>query len=230
MLLLTFGSHQSIWMPMYDFMQLVVCCAFINVTYPPNLLYSIKSSLISAFTFLPNFFGNSFTKAMYDKDYNNNNIYSLMQDAAFLRVLGSLYFIVVMLIVILIFIGILSKRSPTKEIKKWAKHFLRELFWKKHVHGLIYILFLPVFLLGIYDMSIYNYLGSSFIQIFSIISSFLFMITFLIVVIYFAYKMRKIVKEYPIAYLMIQKAYNFILYQKTVLVENQNHYFTHEKN
>lgn len=29
---------------------------------------------------------------------------------------------------------------------------------------------------------------------------------------------------------MIQKAYNFILYQKTVLLNNNNHFFTHEKN
>lgn len=44
------------------------------------------------------------------------------------------------------------------------------------------------------------------------------MITFFVILIYFTYKVRKLVKDYPIAYLMIQKAYNFIAYQKTVLV------------
>jgi hypothetical protein len=73
-------------------------------------------------------------------------------------------------------------------------------------------------MLGIYDMSIYSYLGSASIQIFSILSSFLFMIFFLVVVIFFAYKLRRLAKDYPIAYLMIQKAYNFIAYQKTVLI------------
>jgi len=44
------------------------------------------------------------------------------------------------------------------------------------------------------------------------------MVTFFIIVIYFTYKIRKLAKDYPIAYLMIQKAYNFIVYQKKVLV------------
>jgi hypothetical protein len=81
-------------------------------------------------------------------------------------------------------------------------------------------------MLGIYDTSIYGYLGTSGIQIFSIVSSYIFMITFVVIVLYFAYKLRKLVKDYPIAYLMIQKAYNFIAYQKTVLVENKYNYFT----
>jgi hypothetical protein len=103
-------------------------------------------------------------------------------------------------------------------VKKWAKSFLKEIFWKKHLHGLVYILFLPVFMLGVYNMTIYGYLASSALQIFSILSTYLFMVTFLIVVIYFTYKMRKIAKDFPVAYLMMQKAYNFIVYQKTVLV------------
>jgi hypothetical protein len=37
-----------------------------------------------------------------------------MKDAAFLRVMGSIYFILLMLIVVLIVIGILSKKAPTK--------------------------------------------------------------------------------------------------------------------
>lgn len=35
---------------------------------------------------------------------------------------------------------------------------------------------------------------------------------------YFAYKIRKLTKDYPIAYLMMQKAYNFILNQPIVLI------------
>ena len=79
-------------------------------------------------------------------------------------------------------------------------------------------------------MSIYGYLGTSAIQIFSILSSFIFMLLFLVIVVYFAYRLRRLAKDYPIAYLMIQKAYNFVLFQKTVLVRNKNHYFGFEKN
>lgn len=132
--------------------------------------------------------------------------------------MGSIYFILMMLVIVLVIIGVLSKKSPHKEIKKWAKSFIRERFWRVHLHGFVYILFLPVFFLGIYNMSIYSYLGTSFIQVFSIMSTYIFMIAFLAAIVYFTYKIWKIVKEYPVAYLMIQKAYNFIIYQKTVLI------------
>jgi len=79
-------------------------------------------------------------------------------------------------------------------------------------------LFLPVFAFAIFDMRIYSYLGKGSIQIFSILSSWVFMILFLIVIAYFGYRLRKIIKDSPLTYLMIQKAYNFITYQKTVLI------------
>ncbi len=44
------------------------------------------------------------------------------------------------------------------------------------------------------------------------------MIGMLIPIIYWLYKMRKIIKTHPVIYLMLQKAYNFILYQDTVLI------------
>lgn len=56
------------------------------------------------------------------------------------------------------------------------------------------------------------------------------MILFVVVVFYTVYKLRKLTVDHPIGYLMLQKAYNFILLQKTVLVENGNHHFTHDKN
>jgi hypothetical protein len=60
LLLFTFGTQQSIWMPMFDFMQLCMAIILINVSFPPNLLYSVKSCFVSAFKFLPNFFSSSF--------------------------------------------------------------------------------------------------------------------------------------------------------------------------
>lgn len=66
-------------------------------------------------------------------------------------------------------------------------------------------------------MQLYSYFRSQAIQGFSIFSSYLFMTLFLIPVVYWTYKIRKIVKAHPIVYLMLQKAYNFVLYQETVI-------------
>ena len=41
LLLFTFGTEHSIWMPIYDFMQIIMLFIFININYPPNLLYSV---------------------------------------------------------------------------------------------------------------------------------------------------------------------------------------------
>lgn len=114
LLLFAFGTHHSTWMPMYDFMQSIMIIVFINVTLPPNLLYSVKSSMKSAFTFLPSFFSSAFDSPPYNKEYNNNNIYSLMKDAAFLRVIGSIFFVLLMLVVFMVIVGILSKKAPRK--------------------------------------------------------------------------------------------------------------------
>lgn len=66
LLIITFGQQHSIWMPMYDFMQLVMALILININYPPNLMYSIFSSFTSALTFLPNFFTSKYTTAAYN--------------------------------------------------------------------------------------------------------------------------------------------------------------------
>jgi hypothetical protein len=125
LLLLTFGAQHSIWMPMYDFMQYVLCLVLVNISYPPNLLYSLRSALASALSFLPNFFSGSFEKASFSPSTNNNNIYSLMEDGAFLRVMGHLYFVLLVLALFLGVVLILTKKAPSKEIKKWAKGFIR---------------------------------------------------------------------------------------------------------
>ena len=65
LLIFTFGTHQSIWMPIYDFMQFIMGLILVNITFPPNLLYSIRSSLASAFTFLPNYFGSLYSDAPF---------------------------------------------------------------------------------------------------------------------------------------------------------------------
>lgn len=215
---------------MYDLMQLFMMLIFVNSNYPPNLLYCIYKSFGSALTFIPNMFSKAFGQAAYNSSLINNNIYSIMQDASFLRIFGHLYTILIVLVVYLVVILVLSKKSPTKEVKKWAKSFIKETFWKKHLHALVYLFFLPVLAFWIFDMRLYSYLGTSSVQSFSIFSSFIFSILFLIAIVVFCYKLRKIAKDSPTTYLMIQKAYNFIVYQKIVKIDNKNNYFKHENN
>ena len=62
---------------MYDYMQLTMVLILVNVTFPPNLLYSIQRLMGAAFTFLPNMFKAAYSHAIYNEKYLNNNIYSL---------------------------------------------------------------------------------------------------------------------------------------------------------
>jgi hypothetical protein len=114
LLLLTFWTNHSIWMPMYDFMQMIMVLIFVNGNYPPNLLYSVYKTFGSALTFMPSFFSSAFKQAAYNAGLINNNIYSLMQDAAFLRVLGPLYTFLIVVIAVLLVVLLVSKKSPTK--------------------------------------------------------------------------------------------------------------------
>lgn len=194
LLLLTFWTDHSIWMPMYDFMQLMMVMIFVNVGYPPNLMYSLKQSFAAVFAFLPNFFTSYFSQAVYDPKKLNNNIYSVMQDSAFLRVMGHLYLLLALFLASVALIWAMSKKLPHKEGKKWAKDWLKETFWRKHLHGLTYLFFLPVFAWGIFNMRLYKYLGSSSISIFSIVSSYLFMGLLLSAVVYFCVRLKRVVK------------------------------------
>lgn len=121
LLILTFGMDHSIWMPTYDYLQLIMALILVNINFPPDLMYSIYRTFASCLSFLPNFFVNSFSQAFYDPLKINNNIYSTMQDSSFLRVMGHLYFILIVLCIVFLIMFILSKKSPNKELKKWCK-------------------------------------------------------------------------------------------------------------
>lgn len=121
LLLFTFGLDHSIWMPMYDYLQLIMALILVNVNYPPDLLASVFKTFASTFSFLPNFFAKSFSPVVFNKSYINNNIYSVILDSSFLRVLGHLYFILLMLGIVMAVIFILSKKCFYKPLKKWCK-------------------------------------------------------------------------------------------------------------
>ena len=123
-----------------------------------------------------------------------------------------------MLGVVLLVTGILTKKAPAKSVKKWAKGFFFETFWKKHLHGIVYILFLPILVVTIFGLRLYPYFDTSAIHGFSIFSSWLFMVAVLVFLVVAAYKLRTWITSHPTMYLILRKAYNFIQFQEWVLV------------
>lgn len=56
------------------------------------------------------------------------------------------------------------------------------------------------------------------------------MVSLLAVTSYFAFKIKRLISQHPNTYLMLQKAYNFITFQKIVLINNSIHHFMEDKN
>lgn len=79
---------------------------------------------------------------------------------------------------------------------------------RRDLHGLVYLFFLPT--LTISFMKIRDYNAKTAIEGFSIFSSWLFMIPMIALPIYYAYKIFKLVREYPTTYAMLKKAYEYI--------------------
>jgi hypothetical protein len=153
----------------------------------------------------------------------NSSVYSIIGDFTFLRTMGHLYFIFLIVGILLLAAFVMSRKFFWKPLKKWGKPFIREIFWKKHLYNIVHILFLPTFLIGFLNFRDYK-VKSSIIG-FSIFSSYIFMIGFIAVIVYILYKLKKLATDNPITYLMLQKAYNFITLQKIVLLDNDIHHF-----
>lgn len=163
LLFMTFWTEHSLWMPIFDYMQMVFVLFFVNIILPPNPTYVLSTFRYSFLSWLPNFFSSAMPRARINAGINDS-ILSILGDLIFLRTMGFIYVIMVILIVVLIVIFIFSKKMPefmkNYGLKKWAKRFIRETFWKKHLHGLMYFLFLPVLLfsvMGIREYSLTNY-------------------------------------------------------------------------
>jgi hypothetical protein len=78
----------------------------------------------------------------------NSSVYSIIGDFTFLRTMGQLYFILLVVGIVLLNSFVMSRKFFWKPIKKWAKPFIREIFWKKHLYNIVHILFLPTFLIA----------------------------------------------------------------------------------
>lgn len=110
---------------MIDFMQILFAIFLVNVVLPPTTSYALGTFKLACFTFLPNFFTNILPEAIYDAKIMNNNVYSIIKDFEFLRTMGQLYFVVIVLTGVLLMTFGFSKKFFTKKVKSWCKKFIR---------------------------------------------------------------------------------------------------------
>ena len=193
LLVLAFPMNHSIWIPTIDFFHLLYALLFINMTLPPNPAYALSKALIPTLNFLPNIFSNALPSAKYDSSISST-IYTFIGDLIFLRSQGFLFTVLLVLIAILLVMVVLWKRKVAAA-KKFCKTFVKETFWKKYLHGFVYLFFLPCFVIGLMKMR--NYTADTAIEGFSIFCSYLFMIPMLVTVIYFIYKVFRLLRDHP---------------------------------
>ena len=164
---MTFWNKQSIWMPIIDFYQMLYVLLFVNTTLPPNPTYALGKFKMITLDFLPNVFTSSLPAAVFDKKSLSNTVFSIFGDTIFVRNFGHLLIILLILILTMAVMLLIWKKGPErfKTAKKFCKTFVKETFWKKHLHGLIYLFFMPVMIIGL--MKIRNYATTSAIENFS---------------------------------------------------------------
>lgn len=125
LLMFTFWTDYSVWSPIFDYMQIIMAVFLINVTLPPSPVYALGAFKYALFTFLPNFFTNTLPAPEYDPKIMNSSVYSVIKDFVFLRNMGQLYFILIILVVFLLITFGLSKKFFNKTVKSWCKNFIR---------------------------------------------------------------------------------------------------------
>ena len=59
LLVASFFTHHSIWIPAIDFFHLLYVLLFINMLMPPNPTYCISKAIYTTLSFLPNMFYNA---------------------------------------------------------------------------------------------------------------------------------------------------------------------------
>ena len=121
-------------------------------------------------------------------------MYTFFGDMIFVRTQGFLFTVLLVIAVVLLIMLALWKKK-VNIAKPYCKKFLKETFPKKYIHGFVYLFFLPCFMIGL--MKTHNYLAANPLEGFSIFCSYLFMIGFLAVAVYFAYKIFKLVRNHP---------------------------------
>lgn len=200
LLLLTFTTIQSIWMPIVDFFHYLFILLFINMIMPPNPTYCLSKSIYLTLNFLPNMFSEALSSTpSYDKSISST-MYTFFGDMIFVRSQGFLLTVLVVLGCVLLVMLLLWRRK-VGFARKFCKKFLKETFWKEYVHALVYLFFLPCFVIGMMKMRAYAASTtpgeSTSVLGFSIFLSYVFMVTFLGTVIYFAIKIFRLMRRHP---------------------------------
>lgn len=111
LLFFTFWAEHRMWTPIIDLFQMMFILLFVNVSMPPSLYYSLATFKNSLFTFLPNMFSSAMPYASFNSGINNA-IYSSLKDTLFLRHIGYIFTLLLIIIPILLLIFILSKKMP----------------------------------------------------------------------------------------------------------------------
>jgi hypothetical protein len=123
LLVLTFYADHSIWMPIIDFHHMLVVLLFIDISIPPNPAFILSKSKILILSFLPNMFSSALPTAQYDTSITNT-LFSYFGDMIFLRTMGFLYTIVLIMLVVFGVMTILWKKGKWKNVKQYCKNYL----------------------------------------------------------------------------------------------------------
>ncbi len=125
LLCFTFWTDYSVYSPIFDYMQLMVAVFLVNVTLPPTPVYALGVFKYALFSFLPNMFSDTLPTAEYDALTMNGSVYTILKDFTFLRNMGQLYFILIVLVILLLATYGLSKKCFNKQVKTWCKKFIK---------------------------------------------------------------------------------------------------------
>ncbi len=125
LLIFTFWTDYSVWAPMFDYMQIMMAVFLLNVILPPTPMYALGTFRYALFSFLPNFFVESLPAAQFNAKTMNSSIYSVLEDFIFLRNMGQMYFILIVLVALLLVVFGMSKKFFNKTVKAWCKNFIK---------------------------------------------------------------------------------------------------------
>lgn len=194
-------------MPIVDYFHMLFALLFVTISIPPNPVYALSKAKLLILSFLPNMFTGSFSKAQYDKSISST-LYTFFGDMVFLRTMGFLYTIVLVVAIVSAAMALLWKKGKWKTAKEFCKNYLKETLIKRDLNGYVYLFFFPTFVIGLAKMR--NYSAGTPIEGFSIFSSLLFMGLMIAVVVYFAYKVFRLMRDNPTTCSMIKKGYDYI--------------------
>ncbi len=111
-------------MPVIDFFHMLFALLFVTISLPPNPVYALSKTKMLILSFLPNMFSNAYSKAQYEKTITST-MFTFFGDLSFLRTMGFLYTIVIVILVASAVMAILWKKGKWKNVKQYCKNYLR---------------------------------------------------------------------------------------------------------